>query len=224
MSLWISEKGWTVYMVLDEMALGSKTREAFPRSEHILRLKEHFGSIELMSHERTMEFSTCYVLYVGSVVAGALISPMMYPNFPLPQMTILMDQAPCKFTEVAKLIVLAEDRFGFNRIPVQFRIDFEDRENGEGTRIVLDPSRNRDGWKEIEMGEFFNEHGDDGSVDDYNSKSGLIVEGIEFRPKASTQEINRTSGVNVDAAIKPHLVFIGVGMCIRDDIWECAGG
>lgn len=33
-------------------------------------------------------------------------------------------------------------------------------------------------------------------MDDYNSKSGLIVEGIEFRPKASTEEINRTSGVS----------------------------
>ncbi|PIM97605.1 hypothetical protein CDL12_29925 [Handroanthus impetiginosus] len=46
-----------------------------------------------------------------------------------------------------------------------------------------------DGWIEIEMGKFYNGCGDDGEVEawliDINSpygKSGLIVEGIEFRP------------------------------------------
>ncbi|XP_022723097.1 putative F-box protein PP2-B12 isoform X2 [Durio zibethinus] len=47
-----------------------------------------------------------------------------------------------------------------------------------------------DGWMEIEMGEFFNECGDDGTVEfclreiDCNyDKRGLIIEGIEVRPK-----------------------------------------
>jgi hypothetical protein len=43
---------------------------------------------------------------------------------------------------------------------------------------------------EIEMGEFFYDNEDDGSVvaylrevDNYTTKNGLIIEGIEFRPK-----------------------------------------
>ncbi|KAF3457654.1 hypothetical protein FNV43_RR02312 [Rhamnella rubrinervis] len=51
-----------------------------------------------------------------------------------------------------------------------------------------------DGWMEVEMGEFFNDGGeeDDHRVwvfslfdfDGYTTKSGLVVEGIELRPKA----------------------------------------
>ncbi|KAJ4956133.1 hypothetical protein NE237_012916 [Protea cynaroides] len=53
------------------------------------------------------------------------------------------------------------------------------------------PKKRGDGWMEIKMGEFFNERGDDGEVEmsiteveDPNwGKNGLIVEGIELRPK-----------------------------------------
>ncbi|XP_077228890.1 putative F-box protein PP2-B12 [Tasmannia lanceolata] len=48
-----------------------------------------------------------------------------------------------------------------------------------------------DGWMEIEMGEFFNDEGDEGEVEmslmEVNGgqwKKGLIVEGIEIRPRA----------------------------------------
>ncbi|KAK8599714.1 hypothetical protein V6N12_049588 [Hibiscus sabdariffa] len=64
-------------------------------------------------------------------------------------------------------------------------------------RVSLDPRdeprhvrERRDGWMEVEMGEFFNECGDDGTVEfsmkdhDINyHKRGLIIEGIELRPK-----------------------------------------
>ncbi|KAL4296029.1 hypothetical protein GQ457_12G001900 [Hibiscus cannabinus] len=46
-----------------------------------------------------------------------------------------------------------------------------------------------DGWMEVEMGEFLNEYGDDGTVDcilkeiEGYLKRGLIIEGIELRPK-----------------------------------------
>ena len=79
------------------------------------------------------------------------------------------------------------------------RVCCEGQEEHENVRMVyFDPSRNvpplprarGDGWMEVEMGEFFNEQGEDGSVlcglkevDNYNRKSGLIVEGIELRPK-----------------------------------------
>ncbi|MBA0588471.1 hypothetical protein Gorai_001572 [Gossypium raimondii] len=68
----------------------------------------------------------------------------------------------------------------------------------EVRRVSLDPSQNgtqhvrerEDGWMEVEMGEFFNEFGDDGTVqlslreiDTSCYKQGLIIEGIELRPK-----------------------------------------
>ncbi|MBA0858276.1 hypothetical protein Goshw_023757 [Gossypium schwendimanii] len=68
----------------------------------------------------------------------------------------------------------------------------------EVRRVSLDPSQNgtqhvrerEDGWMEVEMGELFNEFGDDGTVqlslreiDTSYYKQGLIIEGIELRPK-----------------------------------------
>ncbi|KAL9411197.1 hypothetical protein AB3S75_044899 [Citrus x aurantiifolia] len=68
----------------------------------------------------------------------------------------------------------------------------------ERQRPFLDPSRNtpqlfhnrKDGWMEIEMGEFFNKNGDDGTLlctlfdfDRFGSSNGLIIQGIEVRPK-----------------------------------------
>ncbi|KAM7485464.1 hypothetical protein LguiA_001473 [Lonicera macranthoides] len=49
-------------------------------------------------------------------------------------------------------------------------------------------SRRKDGWMEYEAGAFFNHCGDDGDVEMWFTsnqfrKPGLIVEGIEFRPK-----------------------------------------
>ncbi|KAF7133384.1 hypothetical protein RHSIM_Rhsim09G0053400 [Rhododendron simsii] len=50
------------------------------------------------------------------------------------------------------------------------------------------PRMRRDGWMEIELGEFYNDEGDEGEVEMRlrevrGCKSGLIVEGIEVRPK-----------------------------------------
>lgn len=52
------------------------------------------------------------------------------------------------------------------------------------------PVRRGDGWMEMEMGSFYSDGGDDGTVEawllgteGYSAKSGLIVQGIEFRPK-----------------------------------------
>uniref|UniRef100_A0A2N9GAG7 Uncharacterized protein n=1 Tax=Fagus sylvatica TaxID=28930 RepID=A0A2N9GAG7_FAGSY len=76
---------------------------------------------------------------------------------------------------------------------------FEGSGNENSHSMYLDPPTNMpqltqvrgDGWMEIKMGEFFNEHGDDGnvvfSVFDYhagNTMNGLTVEGIELRPRS----------------------------------------
>ncbi|KAJ4967653.1 hypothetical protein NE237_014354 [Protea cynaroides] len=52
------------------------------------------------------------------------------------------------------------------------------------------PKERGDGWMEIELGEFFNEKGEDGDVEmslmevkGANWKCGLIIQGIELRPK-----------------------------------------
>ncbi|XP_019054130.1 PREDICTED: F-box protein PP2-B10-like isoform X2 [Nelumbo nucifera] len=62
------------------------------------------------------------------------------------------------------------------------------RQNG------LFPRERGDGWMEIEMGEFFNDWGEDGEVEmslmeikGGNWKSGLIIQGIELRPKQSSR-------------------------------------
>ncbi|RWR96599.1 putative F-box protein PP2-B12 [Cinnamomum micranthum f. kanehirae] len=50
------------------------------------------------------------------------------------------------------------------------------------------PQARSDGWMEIEMGEFFNDEGEEGDIEmslmevKGGQKSGLIVEGIEMRP------------------------------------------
>ncbi|KAI4346200.1 hypothetical protein L6164_013272 [Bauhinia variegata] len=80
--------------------------------------------------------------------------------------------------------------------PVELTVNFEGRVCESSKKVILDPPTNEpqsrmDGWMEVEMGEFFNGNGDDGSVMcrlfDYDGyiKRGLVVEGIEFRPKCS---------------------------------------
>ncbi|OVA13423.1 F-box domain [Macleaya cordata] len=58
---------------------------------------------------------------------------------------------------------------------------------GDGMRVPVD---RKDGWMEIELGEFFIDDGDEGEVkmslmevEGEHLKGGLIVEGIEVRPK-----------------------------------------
>ncbi|XP_072973186.1 uncharacterized protein [Typha angustifolia] len=60
----------------------------------------------------------------------------------------------------------------------------------EATRNVRCPQKRDDGWMEMEMGEFYNEEGDDGEVEmslmeikGGHWKTGLILQGIEVRPK-----------------------------------------
>ncbi|KAG4184979.1 hypothetical protein ERO13_A09G203600v2 [Gossypium hirsutum] len=87
---------------------------------------------------------------------------------------------------------------GFRHRAVGFHINVGGITSTEVRRVSLDPSQNEtqhvrereDRWMEVEMGEFFNEFGDDGTVqlslrevDTSYFKQGLIIEGIELRPK-----------------------------------------
>ena len=89
-------------------------------------------------------------------------------------------------------------RFGFARTPIEFCVTREQsRVEAAYHGVVLDPSAafpraqyRGDGWMEVEMGEFFikEEEGDNARVECSvrevsGTKSGLLVEGIELRPK-----------------------------------------
>ncbi|KAM7256808.1 hypothetical protein ACFE04_012549 [Oxalis oulophora] len=91
-----------------------------------------------------------------------------------------------------------DGKVGFNRRPVQLHAHFEGSEDKNARTVYLDPSADsprlseerEGGWMEIEMGEFFDDRGDDGTlvfglseVDNFNWKRGLVIEGIELRPK-----------------------------------------
>ncbi|KAH7857138.1 hypothetical protein Vadar_009456 [Vaccinium darrowii] len=121
-------------------------------------------------------------------------------------------------TYAAYLIFKITDQrhFGFESLPVKASVRFlkegEEYEDDKSSTVSLTmqplrsrhrgereigrlprenvrfPQIRRDGWMEIELGEFHNDEGDDGEVEMRlrevrEWKSGLIVEGIEVRPK-----------------------------------------
>ncbi|KAK6255148.1 hypothetical protein SCA6_016453, partial [Theobroma cacao] len=106
-----------------------------------------------------------------------------------------------KTAYVAYLVYkFATSRSGFDKKPVDLHVKLEESDAGRTFRVFLDPSSNipqfsrerGDGWMEVKLGEFFNEHGDDGKavcrlreVDNSTAKKGLIIEGIDIRPKDS---------------------------------------
>jgi Phloem protein 2 len=70
----------------------------------------------------------------------------------------------------------------------KWRVPYETVEFSNSAAIT--PVERRDGWKEVEMGEFYIENEEDGDVemrlrevDGQYWKCGLIVQGIEIRPK-----------------------------------------
>ncbi|XP_039156955.1 F-box protein PP2-B11-like isoform X1 [Eucalyptus grandis] len=80
--------------------------------------------------------------------------------------------------------------------PVESHVCIGSEELDEGRSVTLDPREGEPravrerahGWMEIELGEFRNENGDDGTLvcslrEVVSYKSGLVVEGIELRPQ-----------------------------------------
>lgn len=95
----------------------------------------------------------------------------------------------------------ADEAYGFDDTPVDVSVTFAGGGTASGFRNVylqrspVDgarfPSERGDGWMEVEVGEFYSDLGEDGEVQVsvkevtyLNGKGGLIVQGIEFRPKA----------------------------------------
>ena len=88
---------------------------------------------------------------------------------------------------------LSQDRYGFAS-PLLARISYQQSDLVTVHRVILDPTaprarHRRDGWMEVEIGQFFIEEEDGDNVVECsikevsNCKRGLIIEGIEVRPK-----------------------------------------
>ncbi|KAJ4831815.1 hypothetical protein Tsubulata_040606 [Turnera subulata] len=96
---------------------------------------------------------------------------------------------------------LADCSYGFEAIPVELSIYFDDREldGVKRRRVLLDPPEDMlmgpqerpDGWKEISMGQFFIGHQYNGAIHCCLKKAksiyetrfcGIIINGIEIRP------------------------------------------
>lgn len=85
---------------------------------------------------------------------------------------------------------LNQNRGGFQGNYTEFCLSFERKRYQQKYKSSLEEASDRDdGWKEFEIGEFITQHDGDGEVvcrvlhPSSPSKSGLILEGIEFRPK-----------------------------------------
>ncbi|PIN17714.1 hypothetical protein CDL12_09624 [Handroanthus impetiginosus] len=84
----------------------------------------------------------------------------------------------------------AKARNRARRLTGQVPVRILNVQNGAQRQTGQVPERRSDGWMEIELGDFYNDEGYDGDVEArlieikrLYGKSGLIVEGIEFRPK-----------------------------------------
>ncbi|XP_065881594.1 putative F-box protein PP2-B8 isoform X2 [Euphorbia lathyris] len=99
---------------------------------------------------------------------------------------------------------LKERAHGFEHEPVEafvglvedggnethLRTLYLDEGNGEREDGEIVVKERRDGWLEIELGEFFNKEGEDGDLEmslkevkNLHWKRGLLIRGIEIRPK-----------------------------------------
>ncbi|OMO88339.1 hypothetical protein COLO4_20291 [Corchorus olitorius] len=95
---------------------------------------------------------------------------------------------------------LNKHKYGFRDRTIALQVNVEGSGAREVRNVLLHPQENvpqqaqerGDGWNEIKMGEFWNECGDDGTLecslreaDNRFYKQGLILEGIELRPTLS---------------------------------------
>ncbi|XP_009757437.1 F-box protein PP2-B10-like [Nicotiana sylvestris] len=78
------------------------------------------------------------------------------------------------------------------------------------------PKRRIDGWMEIEVGTFFNHIGEDGDVEarlmeirHLGGKSGLVVQGMEFRPEEEEDEEEEEEEEDDDVAFWRHGRVVG---------------
>uniref|UniRef100_K3YXP6 F-box domain-containing protein n=1 Tax=Setaria italica TaxID=4555 RepID=K3YXP6_SETIT len=93
-------------------------------------------------------------------------------------------------TYAAYIVFKTSVHLGESKSTCHVCLDVDDRdEDGEIPQNVVLPRERADGWMELEMGEFRNDEGEYGEVSirlletSAIVKGGLIVQGIEARPK-----------------------------------------
>ncbi|URE25155.1 F-box protein [Musa troglodytarum] len=127
--------------------------------------------------------SVCWLDIAGSINSGLLSKKTWYTAyivFKLASGAYGLNAPPQKVS--VSLGTYSSDRF----ITLQQDDDDEEEEEDEkGKRKLRD-----DGWMEIELGDFYNDEGDKGEAsirlsqcEALHFKHGLLIEGLEFRPK-----------------------------------------
>ncbi|KAJ8753020.1 hypothetical protein K2173_008807 [Erythroxylum novogranatense] len=114
--------------------------------------------------------------------------------------------SPATFYSAYLVFKSATETYGFDYRPLDISMGLAGVESptrmfmsgmqGPGPVVESDgpyPRERKDGWFEIELGEFFNKEGEEGEIEmslleikGGNWKCGLIVQGIEIRPKDKT--------------------------------------
>nr|KYP71175.1 F-box protein PP2-B15 [Cajanus cajan] len=93
------------------------------------------------------------------------------------------------------IMKVCDGAYGLDSAPSEVSISVGNKVQHRGKAYLGDrtfqvPSKREDGWMEIEMGEFFSGEGDEEIIMSlrevgYQLKGGLILEGIQVRPKTS---------------------------------------
>ncbi|KAI3952964.1 hypothetical protein MKX01_028656 [Papaver californicum] len=114
--------------------------------------------------------------------------------------------SPKTFYAAFLVVKFKQDVYGFDNEPIKTSIEVVGRAGGnssvcsEERRIYLSPNGGKgryaarkrgDGWMEVEMGHFYNDEGGEVHMsvlenESLGAKYGLIVQGMELRPKADT--------------------------------------
>ena len=136
--------------------------------------------------EVTELVSVCWLEMTGSIDSGLLSKKTWYTAymvFKLASGAYGLNSPPQKVSvslgtySSDRVITLQQDDDGDD--------DEQEEEEEQGKRKLRD-----DGWMEIDLGDFYNDEGDKGEVSIHLSqcealhfKHGLLIEGLEFRPK-----------------------------------------
>ncbi|URE33343.1 F-box protein [Musa troglodytarum] len=149
------------------------------------RLQREKGKCKYWFGEVAELVSVCWFDIGGSINSGLLSKKTWYTVyivFELASDVYGLNAAPQKVS--ISLGTYSSDRF----ITLQQDDDDDDdkeEEEEKGKKKLRD-----DGWMEIELGDFYNDEGDQGEVsinlkqvEALHFKHGLLIEGLEFRPK-----------------------------------------
>ncbi|CAD5166519.1 unnamed protein product [Musa acuminata subsp. malaccensis] len=130
--------------------------------------------------------SVCWLEITGSINSGLLSKKTLYTAymvFKLASGAYGLNSPPQKVS--VSLGTYSSDSFITLQQDDDDDDDDQEEEDEKGKRKLRD-----DGWMEIELGDFYNDEGDKGEVRIHLSqcealhfKHGLLIEGLEFRPK-----------------------------------------